>query len=127
MPRKRLAWRSKPQAEDFAAATSYLKLILPDRKAAAVVARLRRAPNTKQQPKNVERASGLKLLPPDDPEVADKLKKLKKGQPLSPILLVRGSLPDGMPLIIADGYHRVCASYIVDQEAEIICRIVDLA
>lgn len=114
MAAKRVRWREKPEAKDFTAAAAYLKLILPDRKATAGVVKLRRARNIWQPPKNVERASGLKLLPSDDPEVADKLKKLKKGQPLSPILLVRGNLPGRMPLIIADGYHRVGASYIVD-------------
>jgi hypothetical protein len=127
MARDRVRWRKQPEAKDFAAAAAYLKLILPSRKVTATVARLRRAPTVQQPPKNVERASGLKLLPADDPEVADKLKKLKKGQALSPVLLVRGSLVAGTPLIIADGYHRVCASYLVDQDAEIPCRLVDLA
>jgi hypothetical protein len=125
MAGKKLHWRKEPEAKDFAAATAYLSLILPEREAKALVARLKRAGNVEQAPKNIERASGLKLLPADDPEVADKLKKLKKGQPLSPILLVRGRMSAGMPLIVADGYHRVCASYIVDQEAHIPCRLVD--
>ncbi|MDQ6878982.1 MAG: hypothetical protein M3082_15090 [Candidatus Dormibacteraeota bacterium] len=125
MAGKKLHWRKEPEAKDFAAATAYLSLILPEREAKALVARLKRAGNVEQAPKNIERASGLKLLPADDPEVADKLKKLKKGQPLSPILLVRGRMSAGMPLIVADGYHRVCASYIVDQEAQIPCRLVD--
>lgn len=31
----------------------------------------------------------------------------------------------GTPLQIADGYHRVCASYHVDENTDIPCRIVD--
>jgi hypothetical protein len=27
----------------------------------------------------------------------------------------------------ADGYHRICASYHLDEDADIPCRIVDLA
>jgi len=27
---------------------------------------------------------------------------------------------------IADGYHRVCASYHLDEDTEIPCRLVDL-
>ncbi len=69
----------------------------------------------------------MELLASDDPEVADKLKRLKKGQPLSPILAIRGRVAAGMPLIIADGYHRVCAAYLVDQEADITCRLIDLS
>jgi hypothetical protein len=127
MASKRVKWRDKPQAKDFDAGAAYLRLILPEREAAAVVAKFRRAKTIKQLPKNIERASGLPLLTAKDPEVSDKLKKLKKGEPLSPILLIRGSLSSGMRLTIADGYHRVCAAYIIDQEAEIPCRLVDLS
>jgi len=28
--------------------------------------------------------------------------------------------------VIADGYHRICASHIVDEDTDIPCRIVDL-
>jgi hypothetical protein len=44
---------------------------------------------------------------------------MKKGQPLSPILAVRGNLESGYALQIADGYHRVCASYYTDENADI--------
>jgi hypothetical protein len=127
MGAKQVHWREKPLAKDFAAAAAYLGLILADREAAAIVARLKRAKTTRRLPKDIERACGLGLLTADDPEVADKLKKLRKGgDPLSPILLIRGSLSDGRRLTIADGYHRMCAAYIVDQDADIPCRLVDL-
>ena len=41
---------------------------------------------------------------------------------LSPILLLRGD--DNHPLIIADGYHRVCASYWIDENTDIPCVLV---
>ena len=40
------------------------------------------------------------------------------GTELSPVLLVRGT-----PLWVADGYHRVCASYHIDENTSIPCRI----
>jgi hypothetical protein len=126
MAAKRVKWRDKPEAKDFAAAAAYLGLILQDREASAIVTKLKRAKTFKQLPKDIERASGLGLLTADDPEVADKLKKLKKGEPLSPVLLIRGRVSSGMRLTIADGYHRVCAAYIVDQKGAIPCRLVDL-
>jgi hypothetical protein len=122
----KIRWRRVPGTKDFRAATAYLSLVLSDEQAAAVVRRLRRAPTTYQKPKDLERASGVKLLPPDDPEVRKKPKKSRGAKPLSPVLLVRGSASDGRPLIIGDGYHRICASYHVDREADIPCRIVDL-
>lgn len=126
MTRKRVRWRDKPQAKDFTAAGAYLGLILPEREVTALVAKLKRAKTIKELPKDIERASGLALLTAADPEVADKLKKLKNGDPLSPVLLIRGRASDGTRLIIADGFHRVCAADIVDQGADIPCRLVDL-
>jgi hypothetical protein len=122
----RLRWRRTPETKDFRAAKAYLSLVLPDAQAAAVVRRLRRAPTTYQKPKDLERASGVTLLPSDDPEVRKKPKKSRAGKLLSPVLLVRGNAAHDRPLIIGDGYHRICASYHVDREADIPCRIVDL-
>ena len=41
---------------------------------------------------------------------------------LSPILLLRGD--DTHPLIVAGGYHRVCASYWIDENTDIPCTLV---
>jgi hypothetical protein len=45
------------------------------------------------------------------------LKKIRKHKALSPIILLQGDLTRGRPLIIADGYHRMCAAYYVDEDA----------
>jgi hypothetical protein len=37
--------------------------------------------------------------------------------------LVRGSAVSGYPLQIADGYHRVCASYLTDENTDIPCHL----
>jgi len=49
-------------------------------------------------------------------------KKIKSGTPLSPLLLVRDKV--NAQVIIADGYHRLCAVYTFDEDAEIPCKIV---
>jgi hypothetical protein len=69
--------------------------------------------------KDILRAAGLPLLGPDDPEVAADLGKVKIGGKLSPVLLVQG-----IPLWVADGYHRVCASYHLDEKTPVPCRMV---
>ena len=74
--------------------------------------------------KDLLRASRLALLPVDNPHVAADLAKIKKGKQLSPILLVRGELANGVALQIADGYHRVCASYHTDENTDIPVKIV---
>jgi hypothetical protein len=74
----------------------------------------------------VLRASGLPLLPKDNEHVARDLGKVDRGERLSPVLLIRGDLAAGRPLVIADGYHRICASYHLDENVDIPCRIADL-
>ena len=49
-------------------------------------------------------------------------KKIKNGEQLSPILLVRDR--EHGRVIIADGYHRMCAVYSFDEDASIPCKIV---
>ena len=41
------------------------------------------------------------------------------------MLVVRGHLGAAVPLTVADGYHRICGSYHLDEDADIPCRIVD--
>jgi hypothetical protein len=119
-------WLEAPVKHDYPAAGSYLRLLADPAVIEAVTQALEKAPTVAQHAKDVLRAAGLPLLPPDDPEVAKDLKKAAKGMRLSPILLVRGDLATGRGVQIADGYHRVCASYHLDEDTEIPCRLVDL-
>jgi Phytochelatin synthase len=48
-------------------------------------------------------------------------------KPLAPVLLVRGDIASGLPLIVADGYHRICAVCYFDESARIRCRIAGIA
>jgi hypothetical protein len=64
----------------------------------------------------------LDLLGEDNKHVAADLRKAASGAAVSPILLLRGD--DEHPLIIADGYHRVCASYWIDENTDIPCILV---
>ncbi len=116
-------WRSEPDEHDYPAATSYLSLLLPQPSVDALVTELRAAPIGHWKAKDLLRASGLALLPVDNPHVSSDLKKVKDGERLSPVLLVRGSMNRSAPLQIADGYHRISASYHLDENADIPCRM----
>lgn len=122
-----VTWRGAPAEHDYPAAADYLALVLTDKQVQRVVTALRTAPQRRKKAKDIERASGLPMLPATNPHVAADLKKVKSGEPLSPILLVRGRWTDGAPLMIADGYHRICASYFLDENAEIPCHIVEVS
>lgn len=119
-------WTGEPAEHDYPAAESYLRLLAGEDVARACSALLAAAPTVQQHAKDVLRAARLPLLPADDPEVAKDLAKAAAGHPWSPILLVRGDLAVDRPLQVADGYHRVCASYHLSENTEIPCRLVTL-
>jgi len=91
-------WLPKPESHDYQAAEDYLSLIMAPRKAADYRQQLAAAHGdiTHRKAKDILRASQLALL--DE--------------------------KDNHPLIIADGYHRVCASYWLDENTDIPCILV---
>jgi hypothetical protein len=118
-------WKDEPDEHDYPAAISYLTLTADRKVAKALVKRLRTAPIEHHKAKDLLRSSWLTLLPPDDPAVARDLAKVKDGHQLSPVLLIRGDVLAGLPMVIADGYHRMCASYHLSENEDIPCRIID--
>lgn len=112
-------WLDDPEDHDFDAASDYLSLLAEGATVDATVAALRDAKLVGRKAKDILRAARLILLPPDNPHVRSDLDKIGLGKRLSPILLVRGGASD--PLQIADGYHRVCASYLTDENTSIPC------
>lgn len=122
---RREHWKTEPDDHDYPAAQDYLTLVVSDALATALVDALRGAPIVHRKAKDLLRASGLELLPASNVHVAKDLAKVAKGGALSPVLVVRGDLSTGVPLTVADGYHRICASHSLDEDAEIPCRMVD--
>jgi hypothetical protein len=120
-------WLEKPEAHDFPAAADYLALLADSNIVNELTQRLQTGTIVHKKAKDILRAAQLGLLPVDNPHVAADLTKIKKGNPLSPILLVRGDLATGVPLQIADGYHRVCASYHTDENTDIPVIIASLS
>jgi hypothetical protein len=121
MSKNAVQWSKRPIAEDYSAALKYLCLICPSTQARRLVSRIRNARPTKMAAKDLLRASRLSVLPPEDAAVARDLKKIQKGKALSPILLIQGDASKDVPLVVADGYHRICAAYHKDESAEVIC------
>ena len=116
-------WNDKPDEHDYPAAADYLALLAADDIVKLLHDRLREAPIVHKKAKDILRAAGLPLLPVDNPHVKADLAKIAKGKPLSPILLVRGDVTEGFAAQIADGYHRVCASYHTDENTDIPAKI----
>ena len=114
-------WKQEPEDKDYPDAFNYLSLLIDPREAKKIVKSMKRSSRIDHfKAKDLFRASGLPHLTADDHEVNKDLNKVKSGKLLSPVLLVRGT-----PLWVADGYHRICASYHLDEDVVIPCRIVD--
>jgi hypothetical protein len=123
MSKKKLAirWLASPAKHDYAAAECYLSLLFDAATVAGCIKKLRRARGADFKAKDLLRASNLSPLGVSNSHVERDRKKITKGSALSPILLVRDS--KNVKLIIADGYHRLCAAYSVDEDATLPCWI----
>jgi hypothetical protein len=117
-------WLDEPEAHDYDAAAAYLSMLAENDSVDKTVAALRAAKPVYQKAKDILRAAGLNLLADTNAHVRSDLDKIGVGTRLSPILLVRGSAVGGYALQIADGYHRVCASYLTDENTSIPCHLV---
>jgi hypothetical protein len=115
-------WLRNVEKHDYAAADSYLSLVYPARQAGKLVTQLRSASLVQFKAKDIFRASRLSLLGVSNSHVERDGKKMKSGIGLSPLLLVRDKR--ARTVIIADGYHRLCAVYQFDEDAMIPCKIV---
>ncbi len=117
-----IQWLSEPEEHNYPAARSYLSLIYEERIAANLVQQLRRAPMSSFKAKDIFRASGLSLLGISNSHLEKDRKKINDGKQLSPLLLVRDKANG--KVVIADGYHRLCAVYSFDEDILIPCKIV---
>lgn len=117
-----IVWMDAPEGHDYDAAHDYLTLHFDGDRVRKMVKKLRRGELRQRKAKDIIRASGLPLLPADNPHVAHNLAKARSGKALSPILLVR----TGFKLLIADGYHRACAAYYASEDTTVSCVLVNV-
>jgi hypothetical protein len=117
-----IEWLSNPDEHDYPAALSYLSLHYDEKTAASFTEKLKSASLATFKAKDIFRASGLSLLGVSNSHVERDRKKIRDGKKLSPLLLVRDAVNGRV--IIADGYHRLCAVYSLDEDAMIPCKII---
>jgi hypothetical protein len=119
---KGIEWLPDAEEHDYPAAQSYLQLLYGKGQVKRLIAELRSAKVVQFKAKDIFRASGLSLLGISNSHVERDRRKIRVGTPLSPVLLVRD--PDNGKVVIADGYHRLCAVYGFDEDAWIRCKII---
>lgn len=118
-------WKGEPDEHDYPAARSFLSLLTTAKQAKRLSEVMKKAPIEMHPAKDVLRSADLPLLPKSDPSVVRDLAKVKQGDRLSPVLIIRGDAHQGIRAVIADGYHRVCASYHLSENEQIPCRLID--
>lgn len=119
-------WADAPAKHDYPSAGNYLSLLADGDLTTELVERLEKAPTIYHRANDILRAANLELLPIGDFRVQTDLRKIVAGEVLSPVLVIRGDILRGYPTTIADGYHRVCASYHLNEGTYIPCRIAEL-
>lgn len=117
-----IKWLPEPEEHNYPAAESYLTLMYSDSRARKMVATLRAAPVEQFKAKDIFRASQLSLLGVSNSHVVKDRKNIKSGVSLPPLLLVRDE--QNGKVVIADGYHRLCAIYGFNEDVWIHCKIV---
>jgi len=115
-------WLKESEEQDYPAALSYLSLIFNNQTAIDYVEKLKNSVIAEFESKDIFRASGLSLLGVSNFHVKQDQKKIQSGIKLSPLLLIRDSVNG--KVLIADGYHRLCAVYSYNEDAVIPCKVV---
>jgi len=119
----KVKWLDEAEEKDYAAARSYLSLLVPDGDLDQLIAALKNAPTGRWRAKDILRATQLPLLgAKQSQEVAEKLEKIRANERLSPILIV--ILRPDVVAQIADGYHRTCAAYLAHEDSLVPGRIL---
>lgn len=94
-------WITESSAGNYAGATDFLSLSMPPAAAIAVVDRFPGSPLSTRRANDLLRASGLERLDDRELQVAKDLKRLRRGEKLPPVLVLRGDISAGRPLVIA--------------------------
>ena len=116
-----IKWLSEPEEHDYPAALSYLSLLYDEQTATTYVDKLKRTSISEFKAKDIFRTSCLLLLGISNSHVKKDQQKLQSGRDLSPLLQIRDSVNG--KVVIADGYHQLCAIYSYDADAVIPCKV----
>jgi len=119
-----VTWLPRVEEHDYTSAKSYLRLIFSSKEVAKIIGQLKRSNIEAFKAKDLFRASSLSLLGVSNLHVLKDTKKIKQSVALSPLLIVADT--KNHKLIIADGYHRLCAVYAFSEDAWIQCKIVNV-
>ena len=118
----RVTWLKEPAEDTYTSAEIFLQLTYKPKKAKRLVEKLRHAGMSEYAARDILRASATLMSWVNAFDWSRQQQAINSGTPISPILLVRQN--DGGHLIVADGFHRMCALFAEDQDIKVPCKIV---
>jgi hypothetical protein len=121
MKQTKINWLNTPVDEDYASAARYLSLLFKPRRCRKLVRKLRAATLSEYPAKDILRASRTRMSEVDEFDWGRQQQQIRQGEALGPILIVRQN--DGSGLIVADGFHRMCALFAEDELIKVPCKI----
>lgn len=122
MEQTKINWLSAPVDDDYVSAEKYLSLLFKPRKCRKLLRKLRAAPMSEYPAKDILRASRTHMSEVAAFDWDRQQQQIREGEALGPILIVRQN--DGSGLIVADGFHRMCALFAEDELIKVPCKIV---
>jgi hypothetical protein len=111
-------WSGQPHAESYSAAANYLKLVFGQDFAREAIKKLRKSRLETFEAKDILRACGD---PPQVTHIEEDCREILDGVKQSPLLLVR-NMSTGR-VVVADGFHRLCAVFKLDSKAAVPCKL----
>ena len=116
-----ITWQDDANPADYEAAGHYLALVDNQKNIDKTLADLKAGTIVEYKATDLLRAAQLIVPKADDRPTREQIKKIKHGEPVSPVLLVR--VPALRKVIVADGFHRICAAYRIDPDVVLHCKL----
>ena len=116
-----ITWQDDAPPSDYEAAGHYLTLVDVQKNIDKALADLKAGTIVEYKATDLLRAAQLVVPKADDRPTREQIKKIKRGEPVSPVLLVR--VPALKKVIVADGFHRICAAYRIDPDVVLHCKL----
>jgi hypothetical protein len=116
-----ITWQDDANPADYEAASRYLALVDIQKNIDKTLADLKVGTIVEYKAADLLRAAQLIVPKADDRPTREQIKKIRRGEAVSPVLLVRA--PALKKVIIADGFHRICAAYRIDPDVMLHCKL----
>ena len=104
-------WETSADKDNARDASEFLGMYKKKKNADRIIDDLIAGDLTTFKAKDILRAACLPPQPLDNAHVQVAMQLIAAGIPLTPVYLLRGKLKGGVPVIIADGYHRISAAF----------------